>query len=57
MRRAFFPTVTLRHDFLSRELAVNHALDTCDPVVGGDVDGPDALGVVRFVLIPVKINV
>jgi len=48
MRRAFFPTVTLRHDFLSRELAVNHALDACDPVIISDVDGADTLGIVRF---------
>jgi len=46
MRRAFFSVnCLLRHDFFSRQLAVAHALDACDPVVVGDVDGADALGV------------
>ena len=31
--------------FLSRQLAVPHALNACNPVVVGDVDGLDALRV------------
>jgi len=41
----FSSPLCLWHDFLSGKLAVPHALDACDPVVVGDVDGPNALGV------------
>ena len=44
----FFQLLTLQHDFFGRELAVNHALDACDAVVFGDVDGADALGVAAY---------
>ena len=37
--------MSLRHDFFGGELAVDHALDACDAVVVGDVDGADALGI------------
>lgn len=45
MHGAFLLINCLWHDFFSGELAVAHALDACDAVVVGDVDGPDALGV------------
>jgi|GEM_PF-1873086 len=35
----------LRHDFFGGELAVYHTLDAGYPIVFGDVDGADTLGV------------
>ena len=35
----------LGNRFFGGELAVDHALDACDAVVVGDVDGADALGI------------
>ena len=54
--RSVTSLLALRHDFFGGEFTVDHALDACDAVVFGDVDGPDALRVAaqrtdRFLLV------